>query len=166
MSIELLLDLMHPCFEDSPQLLKNALDGAQVLNERPSLFWRMGRERATLFSYTLYQVLSREPTHQTEKEGVIAGLKKAYPTLKESFTQNRALNIILEEREKISYYSPDFRIATIEQERHAYQVQQAYYGYLRREAERFNQTFARSSFSRPAAAPAEAIRWCSMNHFY
>ncbi len=136
-----------------PRHVGDALHGAQTLKEHPRFYWKLGREDATLFSYALYNILSRDSHHQPESsryqaeaEGVIKGLEKAYPTLEETITRDRAGSIIFNEKEKIDYYTRDFQRATAEEKLHLYLLQQADRGHLLRKAMKIYRAFANGGF--------------------
>lgn len=153
MTLDLLLNILDPYFADfpdSPQLLKNALHGSQMLKERPSFYWKLGRENATLFAYALYNILSRDSRYQSKAEEVIKGLEKAYSTLEEeTITRNLAWGIIFDEKQKIRSSTPGFQMATVEQKQRLYLVEQADHGYLRRTAEKFYQAFKNGLGGKP-----------------
>lgn len=157
MSLDLLLNILHPWYDNPSQLLHSALHGAQLLREsHRRLYWKLGREDATLFSYALYNILSRDSGHQpegsryqSEAEEVIKGLEKAYPTLKESFRRDRVPGILFDEGEKLGYFS-SARVATVEQRQRLYLLEQARAGQTRRRAKQFYEAFKDGGFGLPA----------------
>lgn len=151
MSIDLLLNLAAVPEEEGilPRHVDNALHGAQLLKEHPSAYWKLGREKATLFSYALYNILGRDSRYRQEAEGVIAGLEKAHPTLEESISRDRVPGILFDEGEKLGYFS-SARVATVEQRQRLYLLEQARRGHLQRRAMQIYQAFKNGGFGLPA----------------
>ncbi len=124
-----------------------------IVQERPDYYQKLGRRDATLFSYALYNILKHDSRCRLDAEDVLQGLEKAYPELQEAlFGEDRCLNIILDEQELINCGQRDFsRVSAYVQQR-LHLVEQAYSGYIRKEADRIYRAFMNENYRLPVAA--------------